>query len=135
MEGGWLCCFSKSPNSCSQFQATGEIYQLLTSPFPATGGAWGMWRCQFPRRAPQNSLIQIPSGISGSELLCRAGEGPGRSSRTLGGFGLCRAAALRGDRWHELLLFNVFPPWHCPDRKQGREPMPKLCLLSIMKNS
>lgn len=97
-----------------------------------------------PENSPIVALSRIASGVSGSN--CSAGQGKGRKRtrqelREAPGhresFGLCRAAALSGDRWPELLLlFNVFPPWHCPDSEWGREPMPELCVLSIMeKNS
>lgn len=141
MECGWFSCLSKAPNRYSHLYATGEIYQLLTSPSPSHQEVCGgRGDTNFPGELPSCCLLQNSLWCFRIRPLCRAGEGeesaqqelqeaPGHWER----FGLCPAAALRGDRWPELLLFNVFPPWHCPDRKWGREPMPKLCILSIME--
>lgn len=61
MECGWLCCFSKSPDSCSPFQATGEIYQLLTSSSPChRGGPGECGDANFLGELPRIPLSKFP---------------------------------------------------------------------------
>lgn len=137
MECGWLSCLSKAPNRRSQFRATGEIHRFHTSPSPShqeLHGGCGI--ANFPGESPIVALSTIPSGVSGSNRSAEQRKGRNRARQELREapghrerFGLCTAAALRGARCPELLLFNVFPP----DRKWGTEPTPKSCILSVME--
>lgn len=126
------------------FHDNGETSQLCASSSPSQQEVQGGYGdANFPGELPSCRLIQNSLWCLRLRLLCRGGEWRNRAQQELReppghqeGLGLCRAAALRGDRWPELLLFNVLPPWHCPDRKWGREPVSKSCILSVTeKNS
>lgn len=139
MECGRLSCLSKQtdvPSSMLLGRRLSSAHPLLPPSRRCVGD-------QFPRRISRLSpypefplVFEAQTALQGRGRGGTSSAGAPGGTGTPGGFGLCRAAALRGDRWPELLLFNVLPPWHCPDRKWGREPMSKLCILSVTeKNS